>query len=265
MRPSGIITLTTDFGQRDWYVGTVKGVILGIHAEAKVVDLTHEISAGDICSGAFALAASFRYFPQGTVHLAVVDPGVGSARKAIVVRTANFLFVGPDNGLLALALEKEKVKELRSLDNTDYFLQSISSTFHGRDVFGPVAAHLSRGVSLNKLGTKKREYVSLTWPEPKETKQGLRGVVLYIDHFGNAITNISIGELQISASMSAEVFVRGKRTCPFKGFYQAVPQGQPVAVPGSSGFMEVCVNGGNAARALRLRVGDSIVVSWRPR
>src|SRR5208283_126339 len=162
-----LITLTTDFGTRDWFVGTMKGVILSRCPRAAIVDITHEIPAGDIRAGAFALAAGCRFFPKGTVHVAVVDPGVGSARHAIVVQTANYFFVGPDNGVLSFALAKEKIKTIRRLENKGIFLQPVSCTFHGRDIFAPVAARLCRGFPIHKLGPLQKDFVRLPWPEPR--------------------------------------------------------------------------------------------------
>jgi hypothetical protein len=168
-----LITLTTDFGTRDWFVGTMKGVVLGIHPPATVVDLTHEIPPGDIRAGAFALMTACRFFPKGTVHVAVVDPGVGSRRRAIAVQTANSCFVGPDNGVLSWALMREKIKTIRLLENREFFLEPVSHTFHGRDIFAPVAAHLSRGVAVSRLGRELKDFVRLPWPCATEpTKVG---------------------------------------------------------------------------------------------
>ena len=152
-----LITLTTDFGTRDWFVGTMKGVILGIQPRARVVDITHEIGGGEVRAGAFALRASYSFFPQGTVHIAVVDPGVGSPRRALAVQTANYFFVGPDNGVLSFALMRERIKSIHALENEKYFLKPVSRTFHGRDIFAPVAAHLSRGVSIQTFGPRLKD------------------------------------------------------------------------------------------------------------
>ena len=155
-----------------------------------MVDLTHDLPPGDIRGGAFALAASHRFFPKGTIHVAVVDPGVGSRRRAIAVQTAKGVFVGPDNGVLSWALAKEKVRAIHALENEAYFLQPVSRTFHGRDIFAPVAAHLSRGVPIQKLGPALKDFVRLDWPEPRVRRGGFEGEVVYIDRFGNAITNL---------------------------------------------------------------------------
>ena len=254
------ITLTTDFGTRDWFVGTMKGVILGIAPRAPVVDITHEIPPGDIRAAAFALLASYRFFPRGTIHLVVVDPGVGSARQAIAVQTTNFTFLGPDNGVLSWALAQEQIKAIRRLDDERYFLRPVSHTFHGRDIFAPVAAHLSRGSPCHRLGKSLKDYVRLPWPAPTKGHGEIRGEVIYIDHFGNAITNISAEALAFLRQSAHGIFAGRKRLCSLERFYQAVPAGKPVAVIGSTGFLEVAVNGGSAAQSLGLKTGDRVTV-----
>ena len=251
-----VITLTTDFGSQDWFVGTMKGVILGINPKALPVDITHEVPPGDIRAGAFALMASYRFFPKGTVHLAVVDPGVGSERKAIAVQTTNYLFVGPDNGVLSFTLANEKIKDARRLENERYFLKPISHTFHGRDIFAPVAAHLSRGVAVSKLGSKQKEIIRIPWPAPEISRDNITGEVVYVDRFGNAIT--SIPNASVPRGKKAGVFIGDKRVCAMEPFYQSVPTGRPVAVPGSSGFLEIAINGGSAAKSLTLKIGTAI-------
>lgn len=253
-----IITLTTDFGTQDWFAATMKGVILGIAPRAAIVDLTHEIPAGDVCAGAFALAAGCRFFPKGTVHVAVVDPGVGGARKAIAVQTANFLFVGPDNGVLSLALARENIKSVHRLENTSYLLRPVSHTFHGRDIFAPVAAYLARGASIRKMGPAQTDFVRLQWPQPRVRQNRIDGEVVFIDRFGNAITNIENAGL--NTRNQQEVFLGRRRLCSLKAFYQSVRAGQAVAVPGSSGFLEIAVNVGSAAKRFRLKIGDRVNV-----
>ena len=255
-----VITLTTDFGTSDWFIGTLKGVIAGIAPKAKVIDLTHDLPPGDIRGGAFALEAGCRFFPEGTVHVAVVDPGVGSHRKAIAVKTAKGVFVGPDNGVLSWALAKEKVAAIHALENEDYFLQPVSQTFHGRDVFAPVAAQLSRGVPIKKFGPALKDFVRLDWPEPRRQRGGVEGEVVYIDCFGNAITNIASELLRGAAMASCEVFAKRHRICPLRTFYQSVPQKTPVALAGSSGFLEIAVNGGSAGKLLGVRIGTRVVL-----
>ncbi len=255
-----IITLTSDFGTRDWFVGTMKGVILSINPRATVVDLNHEIPPGDIRAGAFALAAGCRFFPRGTVHVVVVDPGVGGPRGAIAVQTEDYLFVGPDNGVLSLALARERVRMIRQLKNEALFLSTVSQTFHGRDVFAPVAAHLSSGVPPRKCGPRQEKFVRLEWPQPGVTAGAVSGEIIYIDRFGNLITNIGEECLEQFRNTETRVFAKGKRLCTVAEFYQAVPPGQPVAVLGSTGYLEIAVNGGSATRMLHLEVGDPVQV-----
>ncbi len=256
----GVITLTTDFGTRDWFVGTMKGVIAGIAPKAQLIDLTHDLAPGDIHGGAFALAASWRFFPKGTVHLVVVDPGVGSRRRAIAVTTARGVFVGPDNGVLSWALRKEKITAVHALENEAFFVRPVSRTFHGRDVFAPVAAHLSRGVPIARVGSALKDIMRLEWPEPRARQGGIEGEVVYIDRFGNAITNLESRLVPASARASCEVYAKRRRICPLKPFYQAARPGDPVALVGSSGFLEIAVNGGSAEQALGVRIGDRVAV-----
>ncbi len=256
-----LITLTTDFGTRDWFVGTMKGVILSLNPRARIVDLTHEIAPGDVRAGAFALAAACRFFPKGTVHVAIVDPGVGSDRPAIAVQTDRYVFVGPDNGVLSWALAQERVRAIRQLTNARFFLEPVSHTFHGRDVFAPVAAWLSRGARLAQLGPARTDLQRLTRPEARRRGRLIRGEVLYVDRFGNAITNIPNTWLTPN---TGEVRFRGRRLGPVVAFYQAVPTGRAAAVPGSSGWMEVAVNGGSAAARFGFKPGDALVVRCDP-
>jgi len=257
-----VITLTTDFGAQDWFVGTMKGVVLGINPCATIVDITHEIPTGDIRTGALALGASFRFFPKGTVHVAVVDPGVGSARTAIAVQTKNYFFVGPDNGVLSFALAGEKIKAVHRLENKKFFLKEVSHTFHGRDIFSPVAAHLTRGVPIRKLGPPEKGYVKLHWPAPKQTDRVIQGEIIYLDHFGNAITNLP-NHLLTRVDATRSLSIGRKTLCSIKAFYQAVPKGKPVAVPGSAGFLEIAVNDDSAAKVLRLKLGSVVTMTVR--
>jgi S-adenosylmethionine hydrolase len=255
-----IITLTTDFGTEDWFVGTMKGVIGTIGPKATVVDITHAIASGDIRAGAFALAASYKYFPRGTVHVAIVDPGVGTKRRAIGIQTERYFFVGPDNGVLSFALRSEKIKAVRALQNKAYFLEPVSQTFHGRDVFAPVAALLARGVQIAMFGPAVTNFVRLDWPEPKLHGNSIEGEVIYIDKFGNAIMNIPATTMASLGLKNFELFKGRKRICMLATHYQAVPAGRAVAVPGSSGYLEIAVNGGKASAMLGLHPGDCVVI-----
>jgi S-adenosyl-L-methionine hydrolase (adenosine-forming) len=253
-----IITLTTDFGTRDWFVGTMKGVILGINPRATLVDITHEIPPGDIRAAAFVLASSYQYFPEGTIHMVVVDPGVGSGRKAIVIQTARYFFVGPDNGVLSLAVAAEKIKAIRSLENPKYQVQPRSRTFHGRDLFAPAAAHLACGLSMRSFGRALHSFKTLSTNAPRVTPSGIQGEVQYVDCFGNCITNISQRELARLRGPSQVVITKGQGRFPIKEFYDAVPAGKPVAVISSMGFLEIAINGDSAAARFQIKVGDRI-------
>ena len=259
-----LITLTTDFGTSDWFVGAMKGVVLGISPSTAIIDITHGVPAGDIRAGAFALMAACRYFPKGAVHVAVVDPGVGSPRRAIAVQTADYFFVGPDNGVLSWALAREKIKSIRQLENQKYFLDPVSRTFHGRDIFAPVAAHLSRELPVERLGRELADFVRLPWPRPTQHGGDVIGEVVCIDHFGNAITNIESasakGSVQIVLPSSRTLRGKSKAICPLAECYSAVPAGHAVAVAGSSGFLEIAVNGASASRRFGLKAGDRIIV-----
>lgn len=255
-----IITLSTDFGLADWFVGAMKGVILGLQPRAVLVDIAHQIPPGDIRAGAFALAASHRCFPRGTIHVAVADPGVGGGRRAIAVRTENYFFVGPDNGVLSLALARERVESVHCIVNARYLLHPVSATFHGRDVFAPVAAHLSKGVPVGQLGPAVHDWIRLDWPAPRVMKDSVRGEVLYIDGFGNAITNLDGQSMDALDKRECQVWMGRKRLCGLGSCYQDARAGAPIAVPGSSGFLEIAINGGSAARAFRLKIGDPITL-----
>lgn len=255
--PSPIITLTTDFGTDDWFVGTMKGVILNRCPDATLVDITHGIPPGDIRAGAFALAAAAPYFPAGTIHMVVVDPGVGSERRAIAIQTDTALFIAPDNGVVSLAVGAHSIKTIRRIENSKYWLKPLSRTFHGRDVFASVAGHLAAGASLATIGPRMADFEQIQMPAIQEDKCGVRGEVIFIDHFGNAITNIPEG-----GETSGAVFLHGKKLCGVMNAYSAVAKGKPVAVFGSTGFLEISINGGNAARKLRLTAGSPVRFQW---
>jgi S-adenosylmethionine hydrolase len=255
-----IITLTTDFGLTDWFVGTMKGVILCVEPSAQIVDITHDIRAGDIQAGAFALAAACRFFPKHTVHVAVIDPGVGSERKAIAVRTSDYFFVGPDNGVLSLALAHENIKAVHRITNDRLFRRPVSNTFHGRDVFAPVAAHLSKGLHIRSLGPAAKNFVQLSRPGLRRRAESISGEIVYIDRFGNAITDIRAEALDLRTVSLCEVFVKGRSLGKVQPFYEAAPRGKPAVVRGSSGFLEIAVNGYSAEKRLHLKIGDEVTV-----
>jgi S-adenosyl-L-methionine hydrolase (adenosine-forming) len=257
-----LITLTTDFGMRDWFVGTMKGVIAGIAAQSRVIDLTHGICPGDIQGGAFSLMASCAFFAPGTIHVVVVDPGVGSERKPIAVKTAKYVFMGPDNGVLSWALRNEQVLETRVLENQRFLPERISHTFHGRDVFAPMAAHVAQGVPFESLGPSAETYVKLDWPVTTIEPGKVGGCIIHIDRFGNGITNIPNAAIGLNSSCGIETI--SEWSIPIKSFYGAVPSGSPVAVPGSTGYLEVAVNGGSAQETLHFKLGSLVFLHTEP-
>ena len=251
-----IITLTTDFGASDGYVGTMKGVIFSIAPGAALVDITHEIAPQNIRQAAYVLHAAAPYFPRGTIHLAVVDPGVGSARRALAVRTSHGFLVGPDNGLFTLLLAEEPDAECRAITNAKYMLAHVSATFHGRDVFAPVAAHLATGADLADLGPRIADPV--TFPVPRPTRQpdgSWLGCVLYADHFGNLTTSVTSALLQQitdARRKPVEISVGQHRIVGIRRTYSEVEPGELVALVGSSDHLEISVAGGSAAQTLGL-------------
>ncbi len=256
-----VITLTTDFGLRDGYVAAMKGAILAVAPEVSLVDVSHQVPPQDVASGAYLLAGAYCYFPAGAVHLAVVDPGVGSARRGIVVETAGYRFVGPDNGLFSAVFQRESEWNAVEIRNAAYFRPEVSPTFHGRDIFGPVAAHLYNGVPPADLGPRIADPVRLDLWTVQEGDAGVIGRIVHVDHFGNAISNLekrSVG--------GGDVRVRVGE-CVFDGIchtYADVPEGEALVLYGSDDTLEVAVNGGNAARKLGLRRGDRITADFGP-
>ena len=256
-RPSGIITLLTDFGLDDPYVGIVKGVILGINPRARLVDLAHAIPPQDVRRGALALESAYRFFPLGTVHLAVVDPGVGGARRALAVRAGGHVFVGPDNGLLGFLFDRPDTVAV-ALTNPSYRRSRVSRTFHARDVFAPAAAACSLGVSLGRLGPPVRDPVRL--PRPRVRRKGGRmvGEVLRADRFGNLLTNLTEVDLP-GAPEACQLRVSGMRVDGLVATYGERPIGALGALIDSSGWVEIFVRNGSAQA--RLRVGPGAPVS----
>lgn len=250
------IALITDFGQSDWFVASMKGVILSVNPRAVIVDINHNIPAGGISAAAFNLLACHSSFPKGTIFVAVVDPGVGSSRTAIAVHAGPYFFLGPDNGVLSQAIDNYYKPEFRALLNPKYFLRNVSATFHGRDIFAPVAARLSKGVAFEKLGPRIKNIVRLSMPKVFKKGGKFSGSVIYIDHFGNAITNIPSSLITRRIN---HVAVKGRKV-PLYSCYADVDEGKPLAVAGSCGFVEISVNKGNAAKMMRLKIGDKVKI-----
>ena len=262
MKPPPIVTLTTDFGARDGYVAAMKGVMLSIHPGLKLVDVTHAIRPHDVMEAAYVLRQMVPHFPEGTTHLAVVDPGVGSARRGVAVYHKGSCFVGPDNGLFTLLLETESPDAAVVLDRPDsYRVPEPSPTFHGRDIFAPVAAHLALGQPLESMGTALDLLHPLRWAQPVADSQGIRGWIVHIDRFGNCVTNIphTIYAMH-SAGRTAKCYAGAAILTGLHRTYSDVATGEPLMLVGSTGLLEVAVNQGNAAEALQIRMGMPVDV-----
>lgn len=258
-----IITFVSDFGLDDWFVGVVHGVIHGICPSAHVVDLTHTVAPGDVARAAFVLEASSPDFPPGTIHLAVVDPGVGTPRRALAVSAHGQLFVGPDNGVLEWALD-DPVARVHTLTEARWFRDPVSRTFHGRDVFAPVAAHLASGVRVDALGPPVRDPVRLERREPRVGPRHVEGCVMFVDRFGNALTDIP-GDVLENAFADVpdarrEVRIAGRRLRGIARTYGDASIGTLLAIMGSSGRLEIAEVGGNAASRFGFGVGDPVTI-----
>ena len=262
-----VITLLTDFGTRDEYVGLMKGVILTINPAVAIVDITHRIDSQDIAQAAFAIHSAYRYFPGGTIHLIVVDPGVGTGRSLLVLEMHDQYFVAPDNGVLTLLLNEGPAASLVRLTNSAYYLDSVSQTFHGRDIIAPVGAYLSRGVELHSMGdeTSQSEAVRLENLHPRISQTGeISGVIIAVDHFGNLITNID-GQLLVRNNIPvpnprARIRIGPSRITGIERTYEDGAPDRPLALIGSRGYLEVAVNRGNAAVKLSAAKGDTVSV-----
>lgn len=254
-----MITLLTDFGQSDYFVPAVKGRILSINPAARIIDLTHEITPQDIRAAAFTLGACYADFPEGTIHVAVVDPGVGSERAAIIVETPHYRFVGPDNGIFSFIYSREPGSRAYLIANPKYQRRTRSETFHGRDVFAPAAAHLSLGVPASEMGGRMAQPVAFDVPAPKPAGDArmIEGAILHIDRFGNIITNFTEGELS-SDEASARVFLIGGHTVSRFGSHFAAAGHELIAYPGSAGYWEIALRCDSAADRLGVRPGDPV-------
>ncbi|MBN1579011.1 MAG: SAM-dependent chlorinase/fluorinase [Chitinispirillaceae bacterium] len=254
------VALITDFGIADWYAGEMKGAMLSVCPGVTIIDITHHIPPGDIRGAAFTLAACYRTFPEGTVFCVVVDPGVGSGRRAIAADTGRYRFVGPDNGVLSWAFLQGANPSVRIIDNSNDFPNTaVSATFHGRDIFGPVAAHLARGISFAAIGAETAEYEKITFPRPVVTDASITAEVLAVDRFGNAVTAIDAALAEQLNGRALKLHFRGtSHAIGFGGFFQSVPGGGLLCYPGSAGYLEIGVNGGSAAERLGLAAGDRI-------
>jgi S-adenosyl-L-methionine hydrolase (adenosine-forming) len=256
-----IITLLTDFGLVDEYVGVLKGVIRGIHPAADIIDVTHGIAAQNIVAAGYALKAAYRYFPKGSIHVAVVDPGVGTARNIVALRCAGYLFLAPDNGLLAPILEEQVPEEGYRVENESLFLHPVSPTFHGRDVFAPVAAHLSQGLPLNEVGRPLdfEKLQPLRVRGPRFDKCGvLEGEIVDVDRFGNLITNISSQYLYMLGSDKLDVILGDRIITGVTQTYAQGSAGEILAIVGSRNCLEIAVNSDSASKRLNLTHGAAV-------
>lgn len=259
-----IITLTTDFGLKDGNVGVMKGVIAGIAPQAQVIDISHLISPQNIPEAALILLRSAPYFPDGAIHVVVVDPGVGTSRRPLAAQMGGQFYVGPDNGTLTLWLERLEVQSQPAafyhLDKPEYWLPGVSNVFHGRDIFAPVAAHLAAGIPLEQLGSPIDHPVRLELPRPQPIASGLRGEVIHVDHFGNLATNIRVEHLpkgkEVTVSLCGVIIPGMVDT------FGERPPGELIALYGSTGNLIVAVVNGSAAQQLGARLGDIVGVTF---
>ena len=267
--PVPLITLLTDFGTADYFVAAVKGVILSSNPGARIVDITHDVPPHDIEAAAFILLAACSSFPPGTIHVAVVDPGVGSSRRAILIKTRDQLFVGPDNGIFSYVCEREENRGVTPsvfhLTNTKYFRHPVSATFNGRDVFAPVAAALSQGIKPAELGTGITDVVRLSPLQPETSRNGrIKARIIHIDRFGNCVTNITQKELtREMIAGGAKLQLKKKLVTSFRSYFaeETGRRDKIFGVWGSAGFLEIAASNDSAAKLLKVRRGDPVIVS----
>lgn len=260
-----IITLTTDFGLNDHFVGTIKGVILAISPEIEIVDISHSVQAFDVLDGALTIAQSYSYFPSGTVHLVVVDPGVGTARRPILVSSDRHHFVAPDNGVLSMVYAREERLHIRHVTAEHYSLQPISNTFHARDIFAPVAAWLAKGVDSEKFGEEITDFVRFNPPKPKSVNGNtLRGVILKVDRFGNLVTNITPQDAPMlfgSDPAPFKMVVGQQEITEILPNYSEGAPGAVFGILGSMGYLEIAANRGSAAKIVGSGKGSEVTIS----
>jgi S-adenosyl-L-methionine hydrolase (adenosine-forming) len=260
-----IITLTTDFGTNDHFVGTIKGVILGTAPETCIIDISHAVQPFDILDGSLTISQAYSYFPSGTVHMVIVDPGVGTVRRPILMTGDRHQFVAPDNGVLSLIYDREERISVRHITADHYFLPSRSNTFHARDIFAPVAAYLAKGIEPNRFGDEITDYVRFAAPRPKPVdERTLRGVVLKVDRFGNLITNITPQDAPklfepTPPAFQIAVGAKGQVTRICSNYAEGAP-GEVFGILGSMGFLEIATNRGSAYQLLSAGKGSEVNV-----
>jgi S-adenosyl-L-methionine hydrolase (adenosine-forming) len=257
-----IITLTTDFGYADPFVGIMKGVICGINPQARIVDISHGIPAQDILAAALVLRHSAQYFPPRTIHVVVVDPGVGSARRPLLLEFEESYFIGPDNGVLSLAVERKGPMRIVHLSNPSYHLRPTSTTFHGRDIFAPAAAYLSRGIALEAFGELTDHFARLSWPTAVKTGARMTGEIVYIDRFGNLITNIGADDLKEVSGQQLRITLCDISILGLASNYAAGEQTRYFALINSWGLLEIAIYKDSAQKRCGAIIGDKVQVTW---
>ena len=259
-----IVTLTTDFGHSDHYVGVMKGVILNVNPEVKLIDLCNDIRPYDVLEGAFAIAQAYRYFPPRTIHLVLVDPGVGSSRRPLLVTAGNHYFVAPDNGVLSLLYAREEDATVYHITASHYFLEPVSNTFHGRDVFAPVVGWLSRNVEPSKFGDPITDFARFSAPQPKKVNERLlKGVVLRVDRFGTLLTNLTPADLpQLSGENppSFKILAGKSEVTKLSAAYSDGAPGEVFVIWGSFGYLEIAANRASASQSLGVGKGAEVGV-----
>ncbi|MDQ3634998.1 MAG: SAM-dependent chlorinase/fluorinase [Acidobacteriota bacterium] len=253
-----IIALLTDFGIKDYFIGAMKGVILSIIKNAEIVDITHEIPPQNIRSASFVLSACYKNFPEKTIFTTVVDPGVGSNRRAILVETENYYFIAPDNGLLNFIFDNEKDFRVFELTVDKFFNKPVSKTFHGRDIFSPAAAHLSNGVKPEEFGAEIKDFIFHKTESPKRLDENtIEAEIIHADHFGNLITNLKKGDLPEKFTLE----INGKKIEKLQSFFAEAKAGELFMIFGSADFLEIAANQNSAKRILKAKVGQKIAVN----
>lgn len=261
-----MITLLTDFGSKDPYVGVMKGVILSINPSAVIVDISHYIDSQDLIAAAYCIKSCYGYFPKGTIHNIIVDPGVGTDRMIVAFKMMGHVFLAPNNGVLTLLMDEGKIEAIVRIENTRYFLNPVSRTFHGRDIFAPVGAHLSKGVELNRLGPAldRQNLVCLDISRPCiSNTDELTGSIVRIDHFGNCISNIDKDRLKKFSGKQLEINIGKETIAGVSQSYADAEIGSPLAIIGSFGYLEIALNQGNASRYLNVKKGDAVFLKLK--
>jgi S-adenosylmethionine hydrolase len=258
-----IITLITDFGTEAGYLGAVKGVILKINPDVQIVDISHQVKPFDVWEGAFMLKNSYGFFPKGTIHMVVIDPGVGSSRQALLIISENYSFVGPDNGVFSFVYDEEKILKMMNISNTKYSIGK-SSTFHARDIFAPVAAYLSLGIKPEEFGPEAKECMKFKIPSPIVKNNLIQGEILWVDRFGNLITNLNYSQVKILKSKKEFKITIGKKIIrKISNSYSEGKGNEILALEGSSGYLEMAANQGSAENILKKKTGDKFEVEFK--